>query len=124
MTVAVLTLAWVMADQPPGDAYRLPPLKELTAGRQFNNRYQAQLRERLEWEPYPARRGELLVALAEARLLYEVWDCAEGAHPDWKCESQRKADYLRRLRLAIGRDAYRRMELPPCVPTWRFNELK
>lgn len=124
MTAAVCFLAWVLADPPPGDAYRLPPVKELTAGRMFNQRYQRHLKSRLEWEPYQARRNELKAALEEARWCHQVWDAAEGAHPDWKCGPEEKAGYLRQLRILIGRDGYYRDGLPPCVPTYRFHELR
>lgn len=120
MTATALFLAWVLADPPAGDAYRLPPLPVLTEGRLFNQRYQRHLYWRLEWEP--DRSGELRAALAEARELYEVWDCAEGAHPDWN--GGRGGSYRRRLRLLLGRDAYRTMSLPPCVPAWRFHQLR
>lgn len=124
MTAAALFLAWCLADPPPGDAYRLPPLADLTAGRLFNRRHQDHLRGRLASGLEGHRAGALRAALAEARALHEVWDCAEGAHPDWRCEPRTKACYLRRLRLLLGRDAYRRMELPPPVPVWRFGELR
>lgn len=123
MTACVLYLAWVLAPVPAGDAHRLPPLAHLTSGRQFNSRYQDHLQRQLVWTPYE-RRSDLLDALAEARHLYAVWDSAEGAHPDWTCHPDTKADYLRRLRVLIGREAYRRADLPPCVPTWRFADLR
>lgn len=124
MNAAACLIAWVLTEPPPGDAYRLPPIQALTAGRQFNLRYQRHLEWRLEWEYHTSAGPRLRAALAESRRLYEVWDCAEGAHPDWKCEPKRKADYLRRLRLLIGRDAYYRAELPPPVPYHLFNQLR
>lgn len=122
MTAAILSLAFALHDPPPGDAYRLPPADEIRSARLFNQCYQSHLRWRLEWEE--DRTGELRAAVAEAVWLYEVWDCAEGAHPDYQCSPAAKACYLRRLRLLIGPDAYRRAELPPCVPVWRFNDLR
>lgn len=122
MTALALSLAWAIAEPPPGDAYRLPPFQSLRDGRLFNQRYQKHLQGRLDWEPY--RRDALNAALIEARELYEVWDCAEGAHPDYPCPPDLKACYHRRLRRLLGPDDYRRMNLPPCVPTWRFNELR
>jgi hypothetical protein len=120
MTSAVLLLAWALADPPPGDAYRLPPLRVISSGRVFNYQYRNRLRWRLEYER--DRDGALHAALEEAQHLYEVWDAAEGAHPDWNASPGTRAGYLRKLRVLLGPDAYRRMELPPCVPTWRFNE--
>ena len=122
MTAAVLVLAWVLSDPPPGDAWRIPPVAYLKAGCDFNRLYQAHLRKRIEWEPY--HRGELYAALAEAEALYRIYDDAWGAHPSYQCSPTAKADYLRRFRLSIGREAYERMELPTCVPVWHFGELR
>lgn len=121
MNAAACFIAWCVVEVPPGDAYRLPPVAALTEGRKFNSRYQAHLDRELEWSP---NRACLLRAKAEALELYRVWDAAEGAHPQYPCDAGRKADYLRYLRLWMGRDAWNRMELPPCVPLHRFNELR
>lgn len=122
MTSALVALAWYAVLPPAGDAHRLPPLPVLSSGRVFNQRYQSQLQKRVGWESH--RDGAVCRALAEARWLYEVWDCAEGAHPDWSCTPDAKKRYLRRLRLLLGREAYLRAELPPPVPLWRFHELR
>jgi hypothetical protein len=115
-------MGWAMIDPPPGDAYRLPPLAVLREGRLYNMRYRRHLDDRLLWED--RGRATIQMALDEATVLYWIWDDAEGAHPDFKCYGEAKAAYLRRLRLALGRDDYDKMELPPCVPYWRFKELK
>lgn len=122
MTACVLYLAWVLAEPPLGDAHRLPPLAYLAEGRRFNCRYRSYLERRIEFEP--DRLGVLMAAKAETDWLYRVWDSAEGAHPDYQCSPEMKREYLRTLRLMIGRDAYNRTELPPCVPLHRFNELR
>lgn len=122
MTAAALALAWFLADPPPGDARRLPPVEVLKAGCEFNRRY----RDHLEWmrRLWPEHAGRWAALDAEAGWHLAVWDDAWGAHPDYPCSPEQKRAYLRRLRLAIGRDAYYRGGLPPCVPTWRFNELR
>jgi hypothetical protein len=122
VTAAALMIAWVLSDPPSGDGWRIPPVPYLRAGLDFNRAYQSHLRERLDWVSYD--RGELYAALAEAEALYVTWDAAWGARPDYTCSPEVKAMYLRKFRLALGREAYRQMELPPCVPVHRFNQLR
>ncbi|HET6574481.1 MAG TPA: hypothetical protein VFG68_12815 [Fimbriiglobus sp.] len=122
MTSATLFLAWVLADPPPGDAYRIPPIPVLRDACDFNRRYRDHLEHRLEWEA--RHRGELYAAMREAESLYKVYDDAWGARPDFPCSDAAKVQYLRDFRLAVGRDAYYRMEMPPPVPYHRFNELR
>ena len=123
-TSLALALAFVLTDPQPGDVRRFGPPEVIQAGRDFNRRYREHLSERLEWEPYPANRAAIRAALAEAGELYEVWDCALWAHPDFAPAWPDKAADRRRLRLLLGPDAYRRGELPPPAPYWRFNELE
>lgn len=124
MNAVACFLCWTLAVPSPGDAYRLPPLSELRAGRLFNSRYRRHLEWRLEWEYHTAAGPHLRAALAEANELYRVWDSAEGAHPDFVCSADAKAAYLRALRLWMGRDAWNQMTLPPPAPYWRFSELR
>jgi hypothetical protein len=136
VTPAALLIAFFLCDPPPGDMYRFPPYGELEAGRAFNWGYQLHLKWLLgyegrdewgsevwlrDWRPYHASR--IREALAEAEQLEEVWTNAIRAHPE-SPYTHTRSEHLRRLRLLIGPDAYRRAELPPCVPTWRFNQLR
>lgn len=123
MTSCALLLAWILWEPPAGDYYRLPPVEVLRDGCRFNQAYQRHLEKQLEWAPYcdgPALRA----ALADAKAVYKVWDDAWGAHPEYKCTEERKRQYRRDYRLVVGRDGYREAWLPPCVPTWRFGELR
>ncbi len=117
-----LALAWFAWTPPPGDAYRLPPFHELRAGREANRRYQQHLQWRLLYEE--DRSGEMRAALADAVWLYELWDFAEGSHPDYQCGPEVKACYLRRLRLRMGREAYLQATLPNPLPTHHFHALR
>lgn len=119
---AVLYLTWFLSDPPPGDAYRIPPIPVLRSACNFNRAYQDHLRWRLGWEPY--HRRELAAALREAEALFKLYDDAWGARPDYSCSDAAHTDYLRSFRLALGRDAYRRMALPPPVPTRYFRQLR
>jgi hypothetical protein len=123
ITVAVLTLGWVLADPPLGDAARLPPLVDIRKAYEFNGRYRRHLEWRLEWEYHSPAGPDLRAALAEAEWLRVLYDALWGSHPEYKCEDETKRCYLRKSRLMLGREAYREMDLPPCVPVWRFSQL-
>lgn len=126
VTSAVLFVAWYLADPPVGDAARLPPLPWIREAVAFNQRYQKHLDGELCWEPYNSRRYRALkAALDDAEWIrWNRLDAAWGSHPDYQCSDEAKQVYLRRLRLALGRDAYREMDLGPVVPLHHFAELR
>lgn len=125
MTAAALAVAFALYLPPAGDGWRLPPRTYLRDGIEFNLRYRARLDARAR---HASTWGELCAvrrARAEAEELWHVWDLMVDAHPEatyYRDDTRR--GFLRRLRLTLGREAYDRMELPPCVPTWRFQELE
>jgi hypothetical protein len=87
----------------------------------FNRRYQEHLRARMELEPWRAE--AIRSVLEEADWLWRVWDTADDAVNPWATDEVRR-NALRKLAGYIGRDAYWRGQLPPPVPTWRFQELR
>ena len=94
----------------------------VTDARRFNRAHQEWIESQLEIETRPACRAELEVWLAETRELYRIWDALDDAwcgYPEWR---QRVG--LARVREAIGDAAFERGEMPPCVPTWRFRDLR
>lgn len=121
MTSAALLLAWALADPPVDDARRFPPPAELADGIRFSNQY------RYYWhcqkELWPEHAGRIERLRAEAECLCDLWHDAYYATWEGNPEDLRRAA-LRRLRTRIGPDAYRRAELPPPVPLWRFGELR
>ena len=131
MTSAALFLAWAITDVPLGDAARLPPIGEIRAAIDFNQRCQRRLDWLIDYEPYgSARREAIKAVVAEIEQTRVLWDCAWGAHPEYRpygddrLKDEARRTYLRRLRLALGRDAYERMDLGPAVPEWYFRELR
>lgn len=62
-------------------------------------------------------------ALIETDRLYKVWDCVRDARCEFYYVTVRRAA-LRKLKEAIGEEAYALGQLPPNVPTWRFNEMR
>ncbi len=105
----------------PGDAFRFPPRAYLSAGMDFNRAYYRHLEARLAWEP--DRQSAVRAAMWEADELYAAWDAARSAQWEFLSVEYRRLSLLDLAR-RIGWEAYWRGELPPCVPVWRFNELR
>jgi hypothetical protein len=110
-----------LADAPPlCDSLRLPQralVNELLA---FNRAYRQQLdsRQALEVTSW----WELHETLQEVDRLYQVWDWVRDARCDIYYVSVRRSA-LKKLREAIGPEAYYSGSLPPHVPTWRFVRI-
>ena len=113
-----LALSCAIHATPPdeGDRYRFPPHHETKAAREFNQRYQAHLRDRIALEPHLAE------AIDEARACWIAWDLLDDAfaYSDPRC----RVEALARLRRHIGLEAYYAGRMPPCVPRARFEELR
>lgn len=86
---------------------------------QFNRAYKAHLELRQLWEP---DRAELIrQAINETDTCYQAWSCVRDMKiPSCYLTVQRQAALeLSRL---IGAESFRRGELPPVVPYWRFRD--
>ena len=66
---------------------------------------------------------ELRVALQETDHLYQVWDAVRDARCDYYYVTVRRLA-LKRLRDLVGEEAYYSSNLPPCVPLWRFEQIR
>lgn len=111
-----------LADAPPlSDVHRLPPRDDLIAAIEFNRRFRRRVWERADLEL--DRSEALREVVAEADLIYAVYDAARDARCEFYYSTVRR-QALKRLRNLLGDAAYNRCELPPCVPLWRFNELR
>jgi hypothetical protein len=110
-----------LADAPPlYDCMRFPDrglVNELLA---FNRAYRRHLDSRQSLEV--ASRWELHEALQEADRLYQVWDMVRDARSDCYCVTVRRAA-LKKLREALGPQAFYSGTLPPHVPVWRFARI-
>jgi hypothetical protein len=141
--VAVLVLAFLIAqpppappvDYPPGelwadvinappesDGLRFPPYAVAARARMFNWQCRQRIAEERDAWPESAQ-WRFDVTLAEARELYAAWDCLEDAQSPYRAWWRRRLD-LARLRKLIGDDAYSAGAMPPVVPSHRFRELK
>jgi hypothetical protein len=66
---------------------------------------------------------ELRGALQETDRLYQIWDTVRDARCDYYYVNVRR-QALKRLRELIGEEAYFSSSLPPCVPLWRFQQIR
>lgn len=105
------------------DRERFPGPDVVSDARDFSHRHRTWLADQLEYELDPFRRSVLCNWNREALDLYRAWDLLDDArhagYPAWR---QRVA--LKRLREAIGDEDFNAGRMPPCVPVWRFNEMK
>jgi hypothetical protein len=87
----------------------------------FNRSFRKKLDERGQFEF--DRAAAFQVVIRETDRLYQVWDAVRDARCEFYFITVRR-QALKKLRDALGEEAYQAAELPPCVPVWRFNDLK
>jgi hypothetical protein len=111
-----------MKDWPPfEDHWRLPTKEAAQAAVTLNHGYQRHLKE--EWNFTGDPTGEVRQALRETEELWQVWDAVRDAtSPYYYTTVRRRA--MAKLKGLVGDEAYRRMDLPPPVPVWRFGEIR
>jgi hypothetical protein len=101
------------------DSFRLPDRKQVCELVRFNRAYRKNLETRQQIEL--DRAEELQEVIRETDRLYQTWDAVRDA----RCEflyipARRQA--MKKLKGMIGEEAYAAGDLPPNVPTWRFQE--
>jgi hypothetical protein len=107
------------ADAPPlCDSERLPDPKTISELLTFNRAYRQYLADRWALGQHGAR--GLRETIQETDALYQVWDTIRDARYDYFYVTVRR-QALRRLRDALGSEAYDTGCLPPHVPVWRFR---
>ncbi len=108
------------ADAPKvSESYRLPERNVVNDLIQFNRGYRKHLTDKQTLER--DRFEQYDVALMETDRLYKVWDAVRDARCDFYYVTVRRAA-LKKLKAAIGEEAFLMGQLPPNVPTWRYNE--
>jgi hypothetical protein len=109
-------------DMPPvSDCMRFPPKEFANEALAFNNKFQNNIKE--EARLYSHKIKFYLNVLKEAQELYSVYEAVKQANSEFYYVHVRRKS-LAKLKELIGDEAYYKGELPPCVPTWRFRELK
>jgi hypothetical protein len=99
------------------DCQRLPDRRIVNELIRFNRAYRKHLEDRQAWE---ADRADLFfTAIQETDRLYRHWDAVRDAQCDFYYVTVRRAA-LKKLRDAIGDDAFSTGQMPHYVPDWRF----
>jgi hypothetical protein len=101
------------------EALRLPDRQTATELIQFNRAFRKTLESRRQLET--DRTEAWLEVIQETDRLYSVWDAVRDAQCDFYYVTVRR-HALRKLKEHVGEDAFAKADLPPGVPTWRFNE--
>jgi hypothetical protein len=107
-----------LADAPKlAECQRLPERRTVGELLRFNRAYRKHLEEREVWE---ADRSDVLqAAMQETDRLYQEWDAVRDAQCDFYYVTVRRTA-LKKLRDAIGAEAFSTGRMPPYVPNWRF----
>lgn len=102
-----------------GDSKRFPDRAAVNEMITFNRALRSHIngRQHLETD----RSETYRTMLRETDDLYKVWDAIRDARCDSFYTTTRRMA-LKRLRDMIGAEAYYSGNLPPYVPTWRFQE--
>ncbi|MBY0461300.1 MAG: hypothetical protein K2V38_28615, partial [Gemmataceae bacterium] len=99
------------------ECQRLPDRRLVNDLIRANRGFRKGLEQRLVWE---ADRADLLnLAIEEADVLYRCWDALRDAQCDFYYVTVRRAA-LKKLRDAIGAEAFAAGDLPHHIPVWRF----
>ncbi len=107
-----------LADAPKlADCRRLPDRHTVNELIKFNRAFRKHLEEREVWE---ADRADLFhQAMQETDRFYRQWDAIRDAQCDFYYVTVRRAA-LKKLRDALGADAFAAGAMPSYVPEWRF----
>ncbi len=99
------------------DCQRLPERRIVCELLKFNRAYRKHLEERQVWET--DRLDVLQAAIQETDRLYQEWDAIRDAQCDFYYVTVRRTA-LKKLRDALGTEAFAIGQMPPHVPNWRF----
>ena len=99
------------------ESHLLPERRTTEELIRFNRAYRKYLEVRLVWEA--DRAAQFHEAIQETDRLYRQWDAVRDAKCDFCYVTVRRAA-LKRLREAIGAEAFASGTMPPYVPDWRF----
>jgi hypothetical protein len=103
-----------------GEAFRLPPLRVVKEGLQFNLAFRKTLASRAEGATGPTLE-EAQGHLKELDRRHRIWGLMQDAHRACYCVTARRRA-LRDLREAVGDEAFFRGEWPAVVPVEAFRE--
>lgn len=102
------------------DLHRFPDTACVKASLTFSHQHLQWLEARGHWDCVNG--DELAMWMTEARSRRWAWSLLEDAQCVNYADEDRRA-FLRSLKRHIGAEAYRRGELPACVPWERFSTV-
>lgn len=102
------------------DSKRFPDRSTVNEMLSFNRQFRKHLETSQLIESHRANHYGL--AMRETDRLYQIWDSVRDARCDFYYVTVRR-QALKKLKCLIGTEAYFGGELPPYVPTWRFQEM-
>ena len=103
------------------DSFRFPERNAVNELVKFNRAFRKTIDQRQQLET--DRADSFRNVLWETDRLYQVWDSVRDARCDFYYVTVRR-QALKKLRDLVGEEAYLTGDLPPNVPTCRFNEMK
>jgi hypothetical protein len=101
------------------DSQRFPERSTINEMLEFNRALRKHIdgRQHLDTDRGAAYRE----ALRETDKLYQVWDAVRDARCEFYYVNVRR-QALKKVRDMVGTESYYTGNLPPCIPTWRFQE--
>jgi len=110
-----------LVNAPPlHDCMRFPDRGLISDLLAFNRTYRQQLEHRQALDLVYG--WELREVIKEVDRLYQIWDAARESRCEY-CYVHVRRGALKKLRDAVGEDAYYSGRLPPHVPVWRFARI-
>lgn len=103
------------------ESFRFPDRHAVNDLVRFNRSFRKHLDLRYELET--DRAEELRAVMRETDKLYQLWDAVRDARCEFYYVTVRR-QALKKLKDMLGEDGYEHVDLPPCVPLWRFNEMR
>jgi hypothetical protein len=102
------------------DAKRFPERAMVNEMLSFNRAFRKHLESSILIESY--RATDYGNAMRETDRLYQIWDAVRDARCEFYYVTVRR-QALKKLKSLIGAEGYHMGQLPPYVPTWRFQEM-
>jgi hypothetical protein len=122
LTLALLAAPPYIRELPDlADLERFPPHELACPCVRFNRAYRDHLELSLGLELH--HETWLTRAIEETDELYRAWDALADASKPGASQSWRRRR-LADLREVLGPERYAAGEMPPCVPLWRFRDVR
>jgi hypothetical protein len=102
------------------DSVRFPERTAVNEMLSFNRQFRKHLESTSLIESH--RANYFGQAMQETDRLYQIWDSVRDARCDFYYVTVRR-QAMKKLKMLIGNEAYFSGELPPYIPTWRFQEM-